>query len=101
MRSKPVVLRAIARQDGDEAVDFYLADAGEAVALRFISAIQAAPLAIGRHPCAGSPRHVQELDLPGLRSGTVRRFPYVVFYVERDRDVDVWRVLHGLPSANA
>ena len=25
----------------------------------------------------------------------VRGFPYPVFYVEREADIDVWRVLHG------
>lgn len=95
MTSKPVVLREIARRDVDEAIDFYLAEAGEAVALRFIDELQAAIFAIGRRPAAGSPRYAQELDLPGLRIRLLRRFPYLVFYVERDRDVDVWRVLHA------
>lgn len=95
MTSKPVVLREAARRDINEAIDFYLAEAGEAVALGFIDELQAAILAIGRRPAAGSPRYAQELELPGLRSRLLRRFPYVVFYVERDRDVDVWRVLHA------
>jgi toxin ParE1/3/4 len=25
----------------------------------------------------------------------VQRYPYLVFYVERDDHIDVWRVLHG------
>ena len=95
MTSKPAVLREIARRDVDGAIDSYLGEAGEAVVLRFIDALQAAISAIGRHPGAGSPRYAQELDLPGLRSRLLRRFPYVVFYVERDRQVDVWRVLHA------
>ena len=36
-----------------------------------------------------------ELNLPGLRSRPVRRFPHIVFYVEATDRVDVWRVLHG------
>lgn len=95
MTSKPVVLRERARQDVDETIDFYLGTAGEAVALRFIDALQVALGAVSRQPAAGSPRYAQELDLPGLRSRATRRFPYVVFYVERDYDVDVWRVLHA------
>lgn len=95
MTSKPVVLREVARRDVDSAIDFYLAETGEAVALRFIGALQATIFAIGRHPAAGSPRYGQELDLPGLRNRVVARFPYAVFYVERERDVDVWRVLHA------
>ncbi len=42
---------------------------------------------------AGSPRYAQELDIPGLRSRTVRRFPYLLFYVERVADIDIWRAV--------
>jgi toxin ParE1/3/4 len=95
MTSKPVALRELARRDIDGAIDFYLAEAGEAVALRFVGALQAAISAIGRHRAAGSPRYGHQLELPGLRGRLLRRFPYVVFHMERDRDVDVWRVLHA------
>lgn len=95
MSAKPVVPRARAVRDAEDAVDFYAAEAGERVALRFVDALEAAYLAIGRHPSAGSPRYAHELDLPGLRSRLLRRFPFVVFYVERPDHVDVWRVLHA------
>lgn len=36
-----------------------------------------------------------ELELPGLRSRKMVRFPFLVFYVERDNHVDVWRMLHA------
>jgi toxin ParE1/3/4 len=92
---KPVVPRARARQDVDEAVAFYVDEGGESTALRFIDALERAFAHIGRQPASGSPRYAHELDIPGLRSWPVGRFPYLVFYVElRDR-VDVWRVLHG------
>lgn len=95
MSSKPVALRDRARRDIDEATDFYHVEAGEDVALRFIAALHATLSSIGRQPAAGSPRYAHELDLPGLRSRSLQRFPYVVFYVEGERYVDVWRVLHG------
>jgi toxin ParE1/3/4 len=94
MTSKPVILRAAARWDIDNAIDFYLLEASEAVVLRFSDALQAALLAIGRHPATGSPQYAQELGLPALRSRRLRRFPYVVFYIEEDGSIDVWRVLH-------
>jgi toxin ParE1/3/4 len=49
---------------------------------------------IGAHPASGSPRYAHLLDLPGLRVWPIRRFPYLVFYVERDDAVAIWRVLH-------
>lgn len=42
------------------------------------------------------PRYAHELALPGLLYWPLRRYPYLVFYVERDDHVDVWRVLHGV-----
>ena len=92
---KPVVLRERARRDIDEAVEHYLGEAGPAVALAFIDALEDARRRIGEQPAAGSPRYAHGLDIPGLRSRTVRGFPYLVFYVERSADIDVWRVLHG------
>ena len=50
---------------------------------------------IGRHPAAGSPRYAHELNLPDLRFWLVPGYPCVVFYVECDDHVDVWRVLHA------
>jgi toxin ParE1/3/4 len=46
-------------------------------------------------PATGSQRYAHELDLPGLRSWPLKRYPYLIFYVERDDHLDVWRVLHG------
>jgi toxin ParE1/3/4 len=92
---KPVVPRALARQDVDDVVDHYLADAGEKVALGFIDAVERAYRHIAAQPATGSPRYAHELGLAGLRSWPLRRYPYLIFYVERDDHVDVWRVLHG------
>ena len=50
---------------------------------------------MGEHPATGSPRYAAELNLPSLRSWIVTGFPHLIFYVEREADIDVWRVLHG------
>ncbi len=75
--------------------DHYLAEAGATVALDFIDALEDARRQIGVQPASGSPRYAHELGIPGLRCRTVKGFPYVVFHVEREAEVDVWRVLHG------
>ncbi len=96
MSGKPVVLRERARRDIDEAVDHYLVEAKPAVALAFIDALEDARHRIGDRPGSGSPRHAHELDIPGLRFRPPGRFPYLIFHVEREADIDVWRVLHGV-----
>ena len=95
MTSKPVVPRALARRDVEAAVDHYVRQAGAQVALGFIDALQAAYRTISNHPAIGSSRHAHELALPSLRSFGLKRYPYLVFYVERDDHIDIWRVLHA------
>ena len=95
MSAKPVVPRELARQDIDEAIAYYMSQDAEQAALGFIDELERALTHIGRHPGTGSPRYAHELDLPGLRCWPLRRYPYLIFYVERDDHVDVWRVLQG------
>lgn len=96
MKVKPVIPRALARQDVEAAVSYYLSEEAEQAALGFIDALEQAYTHIGRHPQTGSPRYSHELDLPGLRSWPLKRYPQIVFYIERDDHIDVWRVLHGM-----
>ena len=95
MKAKAVIPREQANRDVDEAVDYYLNEAGEAVALGFIDALAQAYTHVGRHPATGSPRYAHELNLPGLRGWPLKRYPCIVFCVERPDHIDVWRVLHG------
>jgi toxin ParE1/3/4 len=92
---KPLLPRELARRDVEAAVDHYLREAGADVALGFVEALRAAYRMIADHPAAGSPRYSHELAIPGLRGLVLRRYPYLVFYVERDDHIDVWRVLHA------
>lgn len=94
MRVKPAIPRDQARRDVDIALDYYLAVAPAQVARGFVTALKSAYTHLGRHPASGSPRYAHALDLPGLRSWPLNGYPYLVFYVERDQHLDVWRVLH-------
>lgn len=94
MKAKAVVPRELARRDVEDAVVHYLAEGAETAALGFIDALENAYRHIGRNPATGSPRYAHELNLPGLRSWPLTRYPYLVFYVEHIDHVAVWRVLH-------
>ena len=97
MRSKPVIPTRLARQDVEDELDYYLLEKGsDQAALGFIAAIEDAYSRLGRNPTIGSPRYAYELDLPGLRSWPLRRYPHVVFYVDRGDYVEIWRVLNGV-----
>lgn len=95
MKVKPVVPRAAADRDVDDAISYYLEEGVVDAALGFIDSLEKAYLHIGRHPASGSPRHAHELNLPDLRFWPVPDYPYVVFYIENEEHIDVWRVLHG------
>jgi toxin ParE1/3/4 len=95
VNKKAILPRESARRDVDTAIDHYIREAGRDVALGFVDALQAAYRIIAERPAAGSPRYAHELALPGLRSQRLKRYPYLVFYMERDDHIDVWRVLHA------
>lgn len=95
MRVKPVIPRPQAERDVDEALDYCLGEDAPAAALGFIDSLEQAYNYIGRHPATGSPACAGELNLPGLRFRPLKRYPHLVFYLERRDHIDVWRVLHG------
>lgn len=96
MKSKPIIPRSLAEQDVDEALNYYISEEAEQAALGFVDALEQAYAHISRHPGTGSPRYAHELNLPGLRSWQLTRYPHIVFYVEHPDHIDVWRVLHGM-----
>jgi toxin ParE1/3/4 len=101
LKDLAVIPRELARKDAEQAVDYYLAQASETAASGFVDALEQAYRHISRQPASGSPRHAHELDLPGLRSWPLTRYPYLVFYFENRDHIDVWRVLQAqrdLPS---
>ena len=95
MKAKPVVPREQAHRDIEDAIAYYLDEGAEAAATGFIDTLEKAYTHISLHPATGSPRYAHELNLPGLRSWPLTRYPYLVFYVEHADYIDVWRILHG------
>lgn len=94
MAVKPVIPRVQAGRDVDTAIEHYLAEGSVEAALGFVDALERAYGHLGRHAATGSPRHGHALGLPGLRSWPLTTYPFLVFYIERDGHIDVWRVLH-------
>lgn len=95
MKSKVVVPRTLAVRDVESALKHYRNEASEEVALGFAEALQKGYAHISRHPGTESNRLAHELNLPGLRSRPLNGYPYVIFHVDREDCIDVWRVLHG------
>jgi toxin ParE1/3/4 len=95
LTGKPVVPRASAVRDVDEAIDHYLSTGDAQAALGFIDELQRAYRHIAQYPASGSSRYAVDLNVPELRSWILWRYPYVVFCLEHDGHINVWRVLQG------
>ncbi len=95
MKAKPIIPRDLARRDVEDAVDYFLGEAGEQVALGFLDDLEQSYLQLATQPASGSPRYGHELNLPGLGFWPLQRYPQLIFYVEQSSHIDIWRVLHG------
>ncbi|MGB0670336.1 MAG: type II toxin-antitoxin system RelE/ParE family toxin [Rhodospirillales bacterium] len=96
MSGKPVRLRQLAEQDIQQTIRHYKETAGDDVAHDFIDELADALERAAAFPATGSQRYALDLDLPGLRFLPLGRFPQLIFYIEHQDFIDVWRVLHGL-----
>jgi toxin ParE1/3/4 len=94
VKRKPVIPRALALQDMDDAVVNLLQQQATDAALNLIDSLEAAYTHISKNAATGSTRYAHALDLPGLRTWPLTGHPYLIFYVEQDAHIDVWRVLH-------
>ena len=94
MAAKPVQFRELATFDLESASSYYVDEADVATAIRFVDAVETATRRIGRNPRLGSLRFAYKLAVPDLRVMSVGKFPYLLFYLERETSVDVWRLLH-------
>lgn len=92
--TKPVRLRRIAAADVETIVDHLLDNADVETANRFVDTFERIVSGIGRHPHQGSLSLAHELDIPGLRFRRISGFAHLIFDIEGDQYVDVWRILH-------
>lgn len=89
-----LVVRELADQDARRATESYAVEAGLDVALRFVARLQDTYAAIARLPDSGSPRWAHELSIPGLRSRSLKGFPWAAFYVVAEARIEILRLLH-------
>ena len=95
MTRKPVVPRILAEDDLDRACSHYLATAGTDVAVDFLQDFDDAIDFISEFPGSGSPKYGYEPSLAGIRFWPMKKFPFLIFYIETEQYIDVWRVMHS------
>ena len=65
------------------------------VAVDFSEALESAYRFIAENPGAGSRGYSDLLNLPGVRTWPLKRFPYIVFYEDHGDTIEILRVLHA------
>lgn len=90
---KRLTMQRHAMRDLADARAYYRREAPHVVS-DFARAVDAELLHLRRNPATGSPRYGLQIGFTGLRSWTVKKFPYVIFYVQQDDCLVVIRVLH-------
>lgn len=98
---KAVRLRELATADIESASEYYRQESGNETALDFIDAVERSLNRISRSPHMGSLRFAYELAIPDVRAWPLQRFPYIVFYVVADVEIDVWRILQTRRDVSA
>ena len=94
MSNKRFVPHRFAVQDEEEILRFYEQTSSEHVALGFINALDQAYSQLSRYPQMGSPRPEYDLELDGIRSWSLKRFPHLISYEIQTDHIELWRILH-------
>ncbi|OYQ80783.1 plasmid stabilization protein [Ignatzschineria sp. F8392] len=94
MTNRQITKSILAEQDIENALLYYMEESAR-LALSFIDDLEKSIQHIGEHPSSGSTRYAYELEIPNLRSWQLQRFPYLIFYMEEDNSIHVWRILHA------
>jgi len=90
---KPAVLRPQALRDQQGEVRYYRKEGGTRLAVKVAKATNDALDQVELDPGMGSPRLGKLLDIAGLRTWRVGKFPLVWCYFERADHLDVVRLL--------
>lgn len=96
MKKPRLVLSDSAVADILEQADWYRAQSGRPLALRWERAVTSAIKDVVRRPAAGSSCTFKSLELQGVRRVLIPKFPkHLLFYRFTEGEVFVLRVVHG------
>jgi toxin ParE1/3/4 len=90
---KPCALRPQAREDRRNEIHYYRKEAGPAVAIKLVAALEKALQDLQHQPAMGSPALGIELGLRGMRCWRIDGYPLTFWYFEREAYLDVARLV--------
>ena len=94
MINKRFIPHRFAVEDEEEIVHYYEQTSSEQVSLGFINALDQAFSQLSRYPHMGSPRPEYDLELDGIRSWPLKKFPHLIYYEIQTDHIELWRILH-------
>ena len=92
---KPIQIHPRARAEVVSAALFYHGESGEALANDLVAEVERAYGLISETPGIGSLRYADVLPGLRVRMWPLRRFPYLIFYVDQPDHIDIIRVMHA------
>ena len=96
MKKSRLVLSDAAVADILEQADWYVTQAGRALAKRWEKAVRSAILRVLRRPAAGAPCSFESSELLGVRRIAISGFPkHLLFYRFDGGEILILRVVHG------
>jgi toxin ParE1/3/4 len=93
MINKRFIPHRFAVEDEEEIVHYYEQTSSEQAALGFINALDQAFSQLSRYPHMGSPRPEYDLELDGIRSWPLKKFPHLIYYKIKTDHIELWRIL--------
>ena len=84
-----------ARRDIEDTTLYYQDEAGDALAGRFVDAVEKSVLQLSKYPKSGAIRFRAFSDLPELRIWPITGFPYYILYRETADQLLIVRILHA------
>lgn len=94
MPPKSIIPHRHAVDDVLDVVDYYREHAGTPVAESFSFEVDQALERLSQHPNIGSPRPALDLEIEGIKSWALKRFPHQIFYEIQNNHIELWRILH-------
>ena len=88
------ILNSAAEREVEKALRHYLLEAGEALGSRFFTEFLEALDHIAKFPLSGSSRYGAVVNISNLRAWTLKKFPFVIFYVVGELQINVIHFLH-------
>lgn len=96
MRNRRLLFSDAAMADILEQADWYSAQSGQRLVLRWEKAVTRAVSSVFRHPATGTSCSLHSVELADVRRTSILGFPkHLLFYRFDDEEIIILRIVHG------